>query len=70
VRSRLRGAKRGKRRLAVGRGTDGQRLHQLERRVNDSAFGMDNAIDGQPNTEWSSNGDGDDAWIEIELTQA
>lgn len=34
---------------------------------NDSAFGADKAIDGQPNTEWSSNGDGDDAWIEIEL---
>jgi hypothetical protein len=37
--------------------------------ANDSAFGADNAIDGQPNTEWSSNGDGDDAWIEIELAQ-
>ena len=36
---------------------------------NDSAFGANNAIDGQPNTEWSSNGDGDDAWIEIELDQ-
>ena len=29
--------------------------------ANDSAFGADNALDGQPNTEWSSNGDGDDA---------
>jgi len=38
--------------------------------ANDSAFGADNALDGQPNTEWSSNGDGDDAWIEIELAQA
>ena len=37
--------------------------------ANDSAFGADNAIDGQPNTEWSSNGDGDDAWIKIELAQ-
>jgi hypothetical protein len=37
--------------------------------ANDSAFGADNALDGQPNTEWSSNGDGDDAWIEIELAQ-
>ena len=37
--------------------------------ANDSAFGADNAIDGQKNTEWSSNGDGDDAWIEIELAQ-
>ena len=26
-----------------------------------------NAIDADPTTEWSSNGDGDDAWIEIEL---
>jgi hypothetical protein len=37
---------------------------------NDSSFGANKAIDGQPNTEWSSNGDGDDAWIEIELAQA
>jgi hypothetical protein len=37
--------------------------------ANDSAFGADNAIDGQPNTEWSSDGDGDDAWVEIELSQ-
>jgi hypothetical protein len=37
--------------------------------ANDSAFGADNAIDGQPHTEWSSNGDGDDAWIEIELAK-
>ena len=36
---------------------------------NDSAFGANSALDGQPNTEWSSNGDGDDAWIEIELAQ-
>ena len=34
---------------------------------NDSSFGANPAIDSQPNTEWSSNGDGDDAWIEIEL---
>ena len=37
--------------------------------ADDSAWGANNAIDGQPNTEWSSNGDGDDAWIEIELAQ-
>lgn len=37
---------------------------------NDSSFGANNAIDGQSNTEWSSNGDGDDAWIEIELPDA
>jgi hypothetical protein len=37
---------------------------------NDSSFGANNAIDGQSNTEWSSHGDGDDAWIEIELDQS
>lgn len=36
---------------------------------NDSSFGANKAIDGEPSTEWSSNGDGDDAWIEIELAQ-
>jgi hypothetical protein len=34
----------------------------------DSQWGANNAIDGNPNTQWSSNGDGDDAWIELELT--
>ncbi|MFO7966747.1 MAG: discoidin domain-containing protein [Archaeoglobaceae archaeon] len=34
-----------------------------------SAWGGNNAIDGDPNTEWSSNGDGDDAWIEVELPE-
>ena len=34
---------------------------------NDSAFGANNAIDNDPSTEWSSDGDGDNAWIEIEL---
>ncbi len=33
----------------------------------DSSFGADHAIDGDPKTEWSSDGEGDDAWIEIEL---
>ena len=33
----------------------------------DSAFGANHAIDGDPATEWSSDGDGDDAWIEIQL---
>lgn len=33
----------------------------------DSPFGGDNAIDGNPATEWSSAGDGDAAWIEIDL---
>jgi hypothetical protein len=36
---------------------------------NDSSYGANKAIDGQPNTEWSSDGDGDDVWIEIELPQ-
>lgn len=34
-----------------------------------SAWAATNAIDGDPNTAWSSAGDGDDAWIEIELAQ-
>ena len=38
-------------------------------RSNDSAFGADSALDGDPATEWSSNGDGDEAWIEIELPE-
>ena len=33
----------------------------------DSAYGAGNALDGDPSTEWSSNGDGDGAWIEIAL---
>lgn len=33
----------------------------------DATWGGNQAIDGDPGTEWSSNGDGDDAWIEIEL---
>lgn len=32
-----------------------------------SAFGGNKAIDGDPSTEWSSDGDGDQAWIEIDL---
>lgn len=36
---------------------------------NDSTWGANNTIDGDPSTEWSSDGDGDDAWIEIELAQ-
>gem|GEM_PF-396450 len=36
---------------------------------NDSSFGANNAIDGDPNSEWSSNGEGNDAWIEITLAQ-
>jgi len=33
----------------------------------DSAYGANNALDGDPSTEWSTHGDGDNAWIEIEL---
>jgi len=33
----------------------------------DSAYGANNALDGDPSTEWSSDGDGDGAWIEIVL---
>jgi hypothetical protein len=32
-----------------------------------SAYGANKAIDGNVSTEWSSNGDGDKAWIEIDL---
>ncbi len=32
-------------------------------------FAADNAIDGDPATEWSTAGDGNDAWIEIDLGQ-
>jgi hypothetical protein len=34
---------------------------------NDSSFGADNAIDGEMASEWSSDGDGDDAFLEIDL---
>lgn len=37
---------------------------------NDSTFGATNAIDGDTATEWSSNEDGDRAWIEIELAKS
>lgn len=32
-----------------------------------SSYGANKAIDGDLNSEWSSNGDGDKAWIEIDL---
>lgn len=35
----------------------------------EARWGVNNAVDGSPNTEWSSDGDGDDAWIEFELAQ-
>lgn len=34
---------------------------------NESTYGALNAIDGDPGTQWSSDGDGDGAWIEVEL---
>ena len=34
---------------------------------NDSSFGADKALDGDSATAWSSDGDGSDAWLEIEL---
>lgn len=36
---------------------------------NDGSFGILNAFDGSPNTAWSSNADGNDAWVEIQLAQ-
>jgi len=37
--------------------------------ANDKTWGADSAIDGQRGTAWSSSGDGNDAFIEIELAQ-
>jgi len=34
---------------------------------NNSSFGANNAIDGSMSTQWSSNGDGDEAFIEVEF---
>jgi hypothetical protein len=34
---------------------------------NNGSFGILNAFDDNPNTEWSSNGDGDHAWFEVRL---
>ncbi|MDQ7025840.1 MAG: discoidin domain-containing protein [Anaerolineae bacterium] len=36
---------------------------------NDGTWGILNAIDDNPGTAWSSNGDGDEAWVEIALGQ-
>ena len=33
----------------------------------EDAWGPDQAIDGNPSTHWATQGDGDSAWIEIEL---
>ena len=35
----------------------------------DSSFDANNALDGNPSTQWSSQGDGNGAWIEIEFAQ-
>lgn len=37
--------------------------------ADDSTWGASNAIDGRMSTEWSSNGDGDDAWLSIDFGQ-
>jgi hypothetical protein len=37
--------------------------------ANDGSFGILKALDGNPNTAWSSDGDGNDAWVEIALEQ-
>ena len=34
------------------------------------AFAAENAFDGDPATEWSSKGDGNEAWVEIDLGSA
>lgn len=36
---------------------------------NGSRWGADNALDGDGSTEWSSDGDGDDAFLTVELPQ-
>ena len=35
----------------------------------DSSFGANNVLDGKSSTQWSSQGEGNGAWIEIELAQ-
>ncbi|GMR10797.1 MAG: hypothetical protein BMS9Abin28_1621 [Anaerolineae bacterium] len=35
--------------------------------ADDSSFGALNALDGDPGSEWSSDADGDEAWIEVEF---
>jgi hypothetical protein len=37
--------------------------------ANDATWGALSAFDGDGNTAWSSNGDGDDAWVELTLAQ-
>jgi hypothetical protein len=47
----------------------GARVIEVSSEFADSWSG-ENAIDGDPQTEWSSAGDGDDAFIEIELAES
>lgn len=51
--------------------TNGGRVTQVSSNYGsptmDSSFGANNAVDGNPSTQWSSQGDGNGAWIEIEL---
>ena len=35
----------------------------------DSSFGANNSLDGNPSTQWSCQGNGNGAWIEIEFAQ-
>lgn len=35
----------------------------------DSAYGANHALDGQMSTEWATNGDGNGAWLELDLGQ-
>jgi hypothetical protein len=37
--------------------------------TNDGVWGIERALDNNPNTAWSSNSDGSEAWVEIELRQ-
>ncbi len=36
----------------------------------DARWGVNSAFDNSQNTEWSSAGDGDDAWVEVQLAEA
>jgi hypothetical protein len=37
--------------------------------ANDGTWGIFNAFDGNPNTAWSSDDDGDNAWFEVQLAE-
>ncbi len=37
--------------------------------ADDGRFGILSALDGDPGTAWSSDGDGNDAWVEVKLAQ-